>query len=40
VVRCELLSLLEYNITLGLTVSFFVSGGVLSLVISLSGIGL
>ena len=39
-VRCELLVLLEAGITLGLTVSLCVPDGVLSLVVSLSGIGL
>jgi len=37
-VSCELLILLESSITLGLTAGFCVSGGVLSLVVSLSGI--
>ena len=38
--RCELLVFLEAGITLGLTAGFCVSGGVLSLVVSLSGIGM
>ena len=40
VMRCELLILLESSITLGLTAGFCVSGGVSSLVLSSSGIGL
>ena len=40
VVRCELLILLRSSITLVLTVGFCVPGGVLSLVVSLYGIGL
>ena len=39
-VRCKILVLLEAGITLGLTVSFSVPDGVLSLVVSLSGIGM
>ena len=40
VARCELLILLESNITLELTGGVFVPGWVLSLIVSLSGIGL
>jgi len=40
VVRCELLILLRSSITLVMTVGFCVPGGVLSLVVSLYGIGL
>ena len=39
-VRCELLDLLEAGINFGLTVSCCDPDGILSLVVSLSGIGL